>query len=252
VAAPGILVRIACGLAACSALSPAAFGGTFTISPLRVDFAGNAGTAALTVRNEDAGAVVIQADGLAWSQDSGQDALTPTRDLLVSPAVFTLAPGGTQLVRVALRRAADPVRELTYRLVLQEVPPAARPGFTGLQVSLRLSVPVFVAPTAPAQSSLSWSATRTATGALEVTAHNAGAAHARIHRLALKSTAGGAPAAEYPALSYVLAGSTQHWTFDGGDRDTGQDASSAGGGSYRLEGSTDRGPFATELVVASD
>src|SRR5512137_2414573 len=104
------------GLAALLALSSAG-AGTFTISPLRVDFAGTAGTAALTVRNEEAAPVVVQAEGLAWSQDGGTDALQPTRDLLVSPAVFTLAPGGSQLVRVALRRTPDAARELAYRMV---------------------------------------------------------------------------------------------------------------------------------------
>ena len=108
------------GLAALLALSPA-FAGTFTISPLRVDFADATGMAVLTVRNEDATPVVVQTQGLAWSQEAGQDALAPSRDLLISPAVFTLQPGGSQLVRVALRRKVDPARELTYRVLLQEV-----------------------------------------------------------------------------------------------------------------------------------
>ena len=90
----------------------AAVASTFTISPLRVDFAGQTTTAALTVRNEDATAVVVQAQGMAWSQADGQDALDPSRDLLISPAVFTLPPGGSQLVRVALRRSPDATREL--------------------------------------------------------------------------------------------------------------------------------------------
>ena len=76
------------GLAALLALSPA-FAGTFTISPLRVDFADATGMAVLTVRNEDATPVVVQTQGLAWSQEGGQDALNPSRDLLISPAVFT-------------------------------------------------------------------------------------------------------------------------------------------------------------------
>src|SRR5215217_7610971 len=89
----------------------AATAGTFTISPLRVDFAGPTTTAALTVRNADASAVVVQAQGMAWSQADGEDVLDPSRDLLISPAVFTLPPGGTQLLRVALRRGPDSNRE---------------------------------------------------------------------------------------------------------------------------------------------
>jgi fimbrial chaperone protein len=41
----------------------------------------------------------------AWSQDAGQDILQPTTDLLVSPPVFTVQPGQSQLLRIALRGA---------------------------------------------------------------------------------------------------------------------------------------------------
>jgi fimbrial chaperone protein len=247
--------RLACGWAAFCALSPAGFASSFSISPLRVDFSSTTSTSALTVRNEDTVAVVIQAEGLAWSQESGQDALTPSTELLVAPAVFTLPPGGSQLVRVALRRPADPVRELSYRLILQEVPQTARPDFTGLQVALRLSVPIFVAPAAPAAPHVTWVAAREADGRLAVTARNDGTGHARIHRFTLKTAQDAAPVAEQPGLSYVLPGSTRRWTFDD-NNDTRASANSSGqpvlAGPYRLEGTTDGGAFSTELIVAAD
>lgn len=226
--------------------------GTFTISPLRVDFGGSTRTVALTVRNDEAVPVVVQADALAWSQESGQDELAPSRDLLVSPVVFTLAPGGSQLVRVALRRDADARQELTYRLTLQEVPQAASADFTGLKVALRLSVPVFVAPHASAAPQLLWSASRTARGAVTVTARNEGAAHARLQGFALKTAEGQAAVLEQPALAYVLAGATRRWTFD--DHDTRAHATSgaAMAGPYRLEGTTERGAFVAELVLAAE
>lgn len=228
--------------------------GTFTISPLRVDFGGTTRTAALTVRNDDTVPVVVQADALAWSQESGQDDLAPSRDLLVSPVVFTLAPGGSQLVRVALRREVDASRELAYRLTLQEVPQAASPGFTGLQVALRLSVPVFVAPRSPAEPQLAWSATRSATGAVTVTVRNQGAAHARLQGFALKTADGGATLVEQPALAYVLPGASRRWSFD--DDATRATAVSgallAGSGRHRLEGITERGAFVAELSLTAD
>jgi fimbrial chaperone protein len=243
------------GLAALLALSAPALAGSFSISPLRVDFAGTAGTAALTVRNEDATPVVIQTQGMGWSQEGGQDALSPSRDLLISPAVFTLQPGGSQLIRVALRRGVDPTRELAYRLLVQEVPQAASPGFVGLQVALKLSVPIFVAPSAPAAPQVTWSATRGADGKLSVTANNAGNAHERIHRFALKTVDGTTTVLEQPALSYVLAGAVRQWSFDdkNNTRPNAQSTASPGmAGPYRLEGTTDRGSFATELTFKAD
>jgi fimbrial chaperone protein len=226
------------GLATLLALSAPAVAGSFSISPLRVDFAETASTAALTVRNEDATPVVIQTQGLAWSQEGGQDALAPSRDLLISPAVFTLQPGGSQLIRVALRRSIDPVRELSYRLIVQEVPQ-----------------PIFVAPTAPAEPQVTWAATRDADGKLSVTARNDGAAHERILRFALKTADGTATVLEQPALSYVLAGAVRQWSFDdkNNTRPNAQSTASPGkAGPYRLEGTTDRGSFATELMLTAD
>ncbi len=240
------------GLAALLALSSAG-AGTFTISPLRVDFTGATGTAALTVRNEEATPVVVQAEGLAWSQDEGQDALQPTRDLLVSPAVFTLAPGGSQLVRIALRRGPDATRELSYRMVLQEVPQAASPEFTGLQVALRLSIPVFVASLAPSAPDLDWSARTGTDGRTTLAVRNAGAANARIHRFALQAADGKTTLFEQPGLAYVLPGASRQWIIDNKNEPAQANAAVAiGPGTYRLEGKTDRGAFATGLMVAAD
>jgi len=239
------------GLAALLALSPA-HAGTFTISPLRVDFAESTSMAVLTVRNEDTKPVVVQTQGLAWSQEGGQDALTPSRDLLVSPAVFTLPAGGSQLVRVALRRKVDPARELSYRLLLQEVPQSASPDFNGLQIVLRLSVPVFVEPLAPSTPQVAWTATRGADGQLALSARNDGSAHARILGFSVKTADGASTVLDQPGLAYVLPGYTRHWTFDD-NNNTRPNAQSTTGpgmaGPYRLEGTTDRGSFVTELQL---
>lgn len=240
------------GLAALLAL-PAALAGTFTISPLRVDFAADTGMAVLTVRNEDAKPVVVQTQGLAWSQEGGQDALSPSRDLLISPAVFTLPAGGSQIVRVALRRDVDPARELTYRVLLQEVPQAASPDFNGLQIVLRLSVPVFVEPRTAAAPEIAWTVSRGNDGKLSISARNDGSAHARIHRFAVKTADGATTVLNQPELAYVLPGSRRHWTFDDNNntRPNAQSTTSPGtAGSYRLEGTTDRGSFVTELHLA--
>jgi fimbrial chaperone protein len=232
----------------------AATAGALTISPLRVDFAGKATTAALTVRNEDASAVVVQVQGMAWSQTGGEDALDPSRDLLISPAVFTLPPGGSQLLRVALRRGPDSTRELSYRVMLQEVPQAASPNFNGLQVALRLSLPVFVAPLASAEPQLAWHAVRDADGKLAITATNTGAAHARVHRFGI-SAVGIGSRSEQPAMAYVLPGATRRWTFDDNNnvRANGEAvATLEGAGPYRLQGTTDSGDFATELSLTDE
>jgi fimbrial chaperone protein len=226
-------------------LSPAAaWAGSFSISPLRVEFSQRVKTAALTVRNEGDAAVIVQAGTWHWAQQEGTDALTPTRDLLVSPAVFTIQPGGSQLVRVALRREVDPARELSYRLLLDEVPAVAAPEFTGLQVALRLSLPVFVAPTAAAAPAYQWQASRTAEGDLAVTLRNEGNAHVQLKSFSLVPVGTEGELLQQLAPGYVLPGQARTWTLPTGGRQLG------GATRLRLSGLTDHGEIAGELNLA--
>jgi len=182
---------------------------------------------------------------MLWEQVNGEDRLTPTRELLVSPAVFTLPADGSQLVRVALRRPADPQRELSYRLILTEVPQQARPDFTGLNVALRLSLPVFVAPTAKASQALEWSATRTADGALAVTARNTGNAHARVVSFSVAPAANPAAATSQDVTAYVLPGQARTWTIDNNKNDG--MSSSTDWSQLRVKGKTEAGDFEVEI-----
>ena len=97
------------------------------VSPVRVTLSESQSMGAITVRNDGAEPVSMQMEMLNWSQAEGKDVLTPTRDLLANPPIFTVPAGGSQLVRVGLRRAPDGQRELTYRIGLQELPPPPIP-----------------------------------------------------------------------------------------------------------------------------
>lgn len=224
--------------------SPApAHAGSFSISPLRVELSAAAGTGALTLRNQEDVPVVVQAEAMLWEQVDGEERLTPTRDLLVSPLVFTMPGSGSQLLRVALRRPADAQRELSYRLILTEVPQPASREFTGLNVALRLSLPVFVAPAADAAPQLEWAAARAADGVLAVTARNAGNAHARILRFEVAPATGAAAARLQEVTAYLLPGQSRTWTFDNQQDET---ISSTEWTRLRVKGSTEAGDFEVE------
>jgi fimbrial chaperone protein len=230
--------------AAAFGLSPApALAGTFSISPLRVELSSRVQTGALTIRNQEETPVVVQAEAMLWEQADGSDRLTPTRDVLVSPAVFTLPANGSQLVRVALRRAVGPQTELSYRLILTEVPQQASPDFTGLNVALRLSLPIFVAPAIAASPQLEWSAARTSDGTIAVTARNAGNAHARILNFNVAPVAGSEPAISQDVTAYLLPGQTRTWTLDDKHNDA---TSSTDWHRVRVKGTTEAGDFEVE------
>jgi fimbrial chaperone protein len=235
----GILVS-----AAALGLPPTpALAGTFSISPLRVELSSRVQTGALTIRNQEETPVVVQAEVMLWAQADGQDRLTATREVLVSPAVFTLPGNGSQLVRVALRRPVDAQTELSYRLILTEVPQQASPNFTGLNVALRLSLPIFVAPAAAAQPRLDWSATRNADGAIAVTARNAGNVHERVLSFNVAPVAASEPGLAQDVTAYLLPGQARTWTLDNKQNEA---TSSTDWHRLRVKGTTEAGDFAVE------
>jgi fimbrial chaperone protein len=198
-------------LLACWAGSAGA--GSFQVNPVRVDLGPGTTSASVVVRNDGADPVVVQASAMRWTQQDGVDVYEVAPETIVVPPIATIAPGATQIVRIGLRRAPDPSRELAYRLYVQELPPPSAPGFSGLQVALRIGLPVFVAPSTPASARVEWSAQRDGDAKLRLTARNLGNAHLQISDFALYRDGGGEPIARESLLSYVLAGETRHWVL---------------------------------------
>ena len=237
-------------LAAGGLISSPAAAGSLAISPLKVELGEARRTAALTLRNGSPESVVVQAQAYLWEQQDGEDRLIETQDLIVSPVVFTLAGDGSQLLRVALRRPADPSSELSYRLVLQEVPQRSSPQSTGLTVALRLSLPVFVQAVAATSPNVAWSAAADPDGNLVVTARNDGTAHLRLLGFEVAAEGNPAQVLHQPVASYVLPGQWRSWTLRAGT-DSGNGPAGTDGRQLRLKGLTDQGDIEAELALAS-
>ena len=230
-------------LASLAFVSATAGAGSFQVNPIRVELGRGATSAAITVRNDGDDAVVVQASVMAWTQSDSQDAYAATTEALITPPVMTIAAGAEQILRVGLRRAVDPQRELAYRIFLQEVPPPPSPQFSGLQVALRIGLPLFVAPAAPVSRKLEWSARIAPGGALVLTARNTGNAHVQVTDVELSASSGQTVAHE-SSLAYVLAGQTRDWTL-APPADQARPA-----GELRLKALTDAGDIDTAVKVA--
>lgn len=187
-----------------------AAGGAFAVAPVRVELRPGQNAGELTVRNQTGEATLIQVRVVAWSQRDGDEQYADTRDVLVTPPVFTLPASGEQVIRVALRRPAEAIRELSYRLFVQEVPPAADPDARQLTMALRVSLPIFIAPAA-AHANVLWAARELPDGRLELTATNAGTAHLQIIDFDLQFGATALPGSR--TNKYLLAGANCHWTL---------------------------------------
>jgi fimbrial chaperone protein len=216
-----------------------AHAGSFQVSPVRATLSAAQAVGSMTVRNDGTEPTVVQLQVVSWSQEQGKDVYSPTKEILATPPIFTVPPGGAQVVRVGLRRSPDPQRELTYRLFLQEVPPPPKPGFTGLTVALRISLPVFVRPAVAASPVLRWRAVRTAQGQLKVGLTNDGNAHVQVANFKL-GLGGGAQPGTTQAVAYVLPGQSRDWLVN---------MAAPPGATLRIHAETDAGDMQTEVVV---
>lgn len=169
---------------------------------------------ALTLTNRGGKSTTFEARMFRWKITDNQDDLAPTRELLVSPPVFTLAAGDSQTVRVALMRDFPQQTEAGYRVIFRELPSASQEGpVIGLQVALQISIPVFVLPTAALPAKLHWRAQVNDQGKLVVVAENRGGRHLKLTYL-LPLATGNEPLAEpWQGLFYLLPGTRRQWDF---------------------------------------
>jgi fimbrial chaperone protein len=214
------------------------------VSPLRVELAKARPTAVLTLRNDRDAPTVVQAQVMAWSQQDGADQFAETRDILVSPPLFTIAAGSAQIIRVGLRRAPDPAQEITYRIFLQEVPEAARADQQTVRMALRLSLPVFVEAIKPGRPELAWSAQREPEGGVRVTVENSGASHVMLFDLQVGAPEIEAGRFDVRGPQYVLAGQKRSWLIKA-DVGASQDAQR-----LRVRAKSDAGDVDTEIALA--
>jgi len=220
--------------------------GSFQVTPIRLEFSAQQRTAAVTVRNDSPESLVIQIELMDWTQRESQDVYTETGDLLATPPIVTVPAGRDQVFRVGLRRAPDPSRELSYRVFLREIVPPPAKDFTGLQVSLRVGVPAFVKPIAPAaRPELAWSARIAPDGRLSVTARNAGNMHVQVVDFRVNVPGTEAAIANTDQMSYVLADQTREWQLEL------KNALPAGTTRLHLMAQTDAGPIEAELALDS-
>lgn len=203
----------ACGAVAIAwaAWSAPVSAGTLQVNPVLVEIDQSRRTATVTVRNQEATPVTIRAYPLAWSQDSGEDSYAETSALIVSPPIFTIPPGGTQLVRVGLRRPSNAPQ--AFRLIIEEVPETSPGG--GIRVALRLNLPLYASLPPGDAAALTWSAERAAGGGWTVSARNAGRGYVRLNaEMARQAT--GIRFEDTVAFGTLLPGVTRRWRIGPG------------------------------------
>jgi fimbrial chaperone protein len=172
-------------------LGAPACAGQFSVSPVRIYMTPQDRATAITVVNESAEELVMQADIFTWAQKpGGEDELTLSDDLFLAPPILKLPPNGRQVVRLAMVKPVKSASQITYRMILREVL-EAKPPEKGVDVSIALafSLPVFITPTT-AKSEVGCTAKRSAPDAISVECENTGNAYANPRGFSLEGPAG--------------------------------------------------------------
>jgi fimbrial chaperone protein len=182
-----------------------ALAATFTVTPVRIYMKPQDRAVAVTITNESDAPVLLQADVYAWSQKAdGTDETALTEDLVLSPPIIKLAAKGRQVVRLARLKPADASRQLTYRMILREVPEAAAPkDKIQVAIALALSMPVFITP-APAKRAVACEASRAEGETLNVACANKGSAYAQVREILVKQ--GERVLGRFDGGAYILPG----------------------------------------------
>lgn len=229
----------------CASLTfSAAQAGSFMVDPTRIELGPGQLSATLTIRNDGREPAVIRVEARAWAQQGEQDLYEPSKEILVTPPIITVPPGADQIVRIALRRPLDPLKELSYRIFLQEVPPPPQPGFSGLQVALRISLPVFAKPGEGIAAKANWKvAYQAKEHALRVGLVNTGNAHLQLQEFRLSAPGNDNVVALQQTSLYLLPGKSHDWLIKLAP------SVRMAGERLRLRASTDAGDMDQELEI---
>jgi fimbrial chaperone protein len=179
-----------------------------SISPVRIDLGEENSKDVIRISSQSDEARSYQVEIVAWSQTAEErEVYTPTEDVLAVPPLFTIAPGEEQVVRVGMVTDPDPKTERAYRMFITELasPEQAQRESSGVNMRLRLGVPVFVAPQSPAIAALDHVGWHQADGRHFMQMRNTGNTHVRISEVRYRAPGMDEPEVEAAAI-YVLAG----------------------------------------------
>lgn len=185
------------------------------LSPILIEMQPSQRATAVTVTNTDSQPVTLQIRLYRWSQRDGEDKLDPTSDMIVSPPVATIPAGASYTIRLARRVMTPFAGEVSYRLMLDEIPKVADPNkpIQGVAMVLRTSLPVFVTDPA-AKAQIGWQFWQDA-GGIHVEATNLGTRRARIAGLQVEMPTGRTITFGSGLNGYVLAQATRRFDVTG-------------------------------------
>ena len=185
--------------------------GTFTVTPVRIQISTSRPNAVMQIVNRDDQPVTVQAHVVAWNTDGQNDVYADSNEIMLNPPIAVIPAHQSQLIRLGLRHPTEGTQEQSYRLILEEVPPPARPDFRGIQTLLRLSIPIFAVPKTKISPQITWRAVKTDDSQLRLIAVNQGTAHVQIKSLEVRSGESSDDFLKGTPPAYLLPSQQRQW-----------------------------------------
>lgn len=184
------------------------------ISPVLVDLSGPASAEKVTLRNLGGKPINAQIRVFKWTQSGGKDVLEPTRDVVASPPMASIDANGEQIVRIVRVDKSPISTEVSYRLLVDQIPDQSKASHSAVNFMMRYSVPVFFSPVRQRSPELTWRLEQRK-GVAVLIATNSGSRRVRIAELGLSSQSGTTVASRKGLVGYVLGRSTAAWDLPG-------------------------------------
>lgn len=185
------------------------------VSPVRLLMTYGKDTTTVNLTNNTEKMILFQVEPFLWTQDEGDDKLNATKEIIAMPPIFTLEPGKTQMIRIALRRPRAEKQEITYRIFITQVPDETVRASQGIHTNLRISVPIFVRPKGSAKPQIDWQVRKIGDSQLKLMVKNTGNAHILLGTVQLFPDKGSEePFYENAISGYVLGGQSRSWTLN--------------------------------------
>jgi fimbrial chaperone protein len=184
---------------------------TLSVSPVSFEVPAPRSNAKLSLQNRGSDQLAVQIRVFRWEKKNGADNLVPTKDVVASPPVAKLKPGGRYTVRI-VRVAKTPVEtEESYRLLVDQLPTPGKQAGSHVSFLIRQSIPVFFTAGEYERPTLRWSA-EIKRQELVLTAANPGERRVRLAKINVRSSTATFEAPGEGFAGYVLAGSVSKWT----------------------------------------
>lgn len=203
--------RIAIFLAALL-FSSAALATPVSVTPTTINLRPGTASELISLANESDTPARFEVTAFAWQEtEDGRTELTPTKDVIVFPALLELPPRGIKKIRLGTERPGAGA-EKSYRLVINELPQAAK-GAAALQIQVltNMTLPIFVSGGVGAPK-VSIEDTKIENGKLSFAVANGGTSRFVLQRIDVSGSGKGGQAFDVTQKGwYVLAGGKRRY-----------------------------------------